>query len=308
MKRTPEKLSELCDALMLDASYAAAARRIGISVRTVFEWIAQSQKAPDEWTFEWAGVTAPLCDQVRSAIRRNHYIIEARFRSLCTEDFFEEVTFQGKLCYVEDERKVGQDLDWCELIDGHRDHYFRDEYGKRVPLKVRRKVSDATMIKALAAAFPKLYGSNVDHNVTHGGHVLVLGSEKMKPEPKLIEHVPAEDRLAQIRERMMDAATEHLSRSDRVTAPTHPVQKFDALDGEVHDKPQAVSRAQPMPAQQPQPPKTGQPYSPPYARAVPARNGVMTRGSGPDPRIGPNGTAGFNMNAQPRPPRPRRTV
>ncbi len=137
------------------------------------------------------------------------HIVESQARKLAFDGWDEPVFFQGKQCYVEDERKAGGDLDWCEMIDGHRDYVKRDPAtGDRIPLMAKRKPSDALVFAVLKAYMPKAYGTNVEHNVNHQGGVLVIGAPKgVKPttEPKALP-APAENCLAAIRQRMLEDA------------------------------------------------------------------------------------------------------
>jgi hypothetical protein len=298
MKKSPETFVELCDLLCVQPFYTSAANILGVEASTIFRWLQASQRNPEAYEFEWSDCIAPLHVHVRSAMRINAHLIESQARKMALEGFEEPVYFAGRPQFKEDEKLVGVPDDELELFWGVKDRYERDENGNRIPLMVRHKPSDALVLKILAAAFPKVYGTNIEHNVTHQGGVMVVGASRdAKPvvEAKALP-APAEDRLQSIRDRMKAEADAHLSTPDRVTRPNAPVQKFDGLDGEIHDKPMAVSRAQPRPAQPVQPPKVPQPYSPPYARAASSvGTGTMGRGSGPDPsNVG--GSRGFPMN------------
>lgn len=298
MKKSPETFVELCDLLCVQPFYTSAANILGVDQSSIFRWIQASQRNPEAYSFEWMNCVAPLHTHIRSACRINAHVIESQARKLALEGYDEPIFFKGRPQWKEDEKLVNVPDDELELFWGVKDRYLRDENGNRIQLTVRHKPSDLLVTKILAAAFPAVYGANVQHTVSHQGGVLILGASKdAKPvvEAKALP-APAEDRLQVIRDRMKAEADVHLSNPDRVTRPNAPVQKFDGLDGEIHDKPQAVSRAQPRPAQPVQPPKVPQPYSPPYARAASnVGNGVQGHGSGPDPNF-VGGSRGFPMN------------
>jgi hypothetical protein len=289
-KKNTETFVELCDLLCVQPFYTSAANILGVDQSTIFRWIQASQRNPEAYTFEWMDCLAPLHIHIRSACRVNAHVIESQARKMALEGFEEPVFFQGRPQWKEREDLVGVPDDELELFYGVKDRWERDANGNRVQLTVRHKPSDALVLKILAAAFPRVYGTNISHEVSHTGGVMVIGARDAKPviEAKALP-APAEDRLQAIRERMKAEAEAHLSNPNRVTHPNAPVQKFDALDGEIHDKPAAVSRAQPRPGVEAQPPKTAAPY----ARPAPAGNGVMGRGVGPDPSRA--GSTGFNM-------------
>lgn len=311
MKKSEQTFVELCDLLCVQPFYTSAANILGVEPSTIFRWLQASQRNPDAYSFEWSDCIAPLHVHVRSAMRINAHLIESQARKMALEGFEEPVFFQGRPQWKEREDLVGVPDDELECIWGVKDRWERDANGNRVQLTVRHKPSDALVLKILAAAFPKVYGTNIEHNVNHSGGVMVIGASKeAKPvvEAKALP-APAEDRLQAIRDRMKAEAEAHLSAPGRVTSPKGAVQKFTSADEhEVHDAPPVISRAQPRPAQPVQPPKVAVPYAPPYARQAPAGSGVMGRGSGPDPSIGPNGTRGFNVSAPQRPSGPRRTL
>lgn len=231
-KKSPEIFAELCDLLCVQPFYTSAANILGVEQSTIFRWIQASQRNPDAYTFEWADCIAPLHIHIRSACRVNAHIIESQARKMALDGYEEPVFFQGKPSWVEDEKLVGVPDDELWIFHGVKDRYLRDENGNRVQHKVKHKPSDALVLKILAAAFPKVYGTNIEHNVNHSGGVMVLGASKeTKPvvEVKALP-APAEDRLAAIRQRMLDEANDHLADPNRTTRPTAVVQKFGPSD------------------------------------------------------------------------------
>jgi hypothetical protein len=314
-KKSVDIFIELCDLLCVQPFYTSAANILGVEQSTIFRWIQASQRNPEEYTFVWSDCSAALHVHVRSAMRINAHLIESQARRMALEGFEEPVFFQGRPQWKEREDLVGVPDDELELFYGVKDRWERDENGNRIQLTVRHRPTDALVLKILAAAFPKVYGTNVEHNVTHGGHVMIVGAGKaVKPvaaATPIIEAeavpalpAPAEDRLAAIRQRMMADAEKHLSDPSRVTQPRGVVQKFPGgPDSEIHDGPPVASRAQPRSGVEPQPPKRPAPY----ARQQPAPgNGVQSTGVGPDPtNVG--GVRGFNMNS-PQSSGPRRTL
>lgn len=204
MKKSPEKYSELCDALVIEPFYETAARKIGTTATTIFRWLGASQQNPAEYTFTWGegGDVAPLHVHVKTAMRMNAHLIEAQARKFALDGFEEPVFFQGKQCWKEDERKASLKSDEWSFVDGHDDPYLRDENGNRVPLTVRHKPSDALVAMVLRAAFPKVYGQSVDvnHNVS-GGVTILKRSAEAKPPPPVRDMRSAEEKLADLRAR-----------------------------------------------------------------------------------------------------------
>lgn len=310
MRKSTETFRQLCDFLVTEPSYKMAALDLRVSEATIFRWLQESQQTPSAYEFEWGGHIAPLHIHVRSSMKMQAHLVESQARKLALDGWDTPVYFGGKQQFVECELKAQcpGDLDWYAMVDGCRDPYKRDADGNRIPLTVKQRPSDALIIAVLKAYMPKTYGTNVEHNVNHSGGVLVIGAPKgAKPvtaEAKALP-VPAEDRLAVIRERMKAEAEAHLNAPGRITQPNAPIEKFSGVDAEIHDRPMAVSRA-PQPAQPSQPPNAPQPHSPPYARHAAPGNGVQGTGFGPDPaNVG--GSRGFNMNP-PQRSGPRRII
>lgn len=207
MPHPPDEVTliKFCDLMLETPTYEQCAKRLQVSVRTLFRWLRASQITPEDYTFEWSECTAPLHVHCRSAARMHAHIVEATARKLAHEGHEEIVTYQGRICYVEDEEKAKypNDPDMWEMIDGARDIYKRDEDGHRVPLTIKHKPSDQLISLVLRGHFPTTYGTqNVNVDVTHSGGVKVIGvpaGAKPKQEPRI--QAPAADRLAEIRAR-----------------------------------------------------------------------------------------------------------
>jgi hypothetical protein len=303
MRKGPEAFTQLCDFLIVDPSYKMAARDLRVSEQTIFRWLQESQQKPAEYTFSWGDSVGPLHIHVRSAMKMNSHVIEGQARKFSLDGFDAPVFFGGKQQWVECEIKAQcpGDLDWYMMVDGCRDPYKRDADGNRIPLTAKQKPSDALVLAVLKAYMPKMYGNEINHTVSHGGHVMVVGVPKdvkqVPAEPRVIEHMqePLEDRLQSIRERMLEDAQAHLSDPTRVTRPNAPVQINPARLDDIQDKPRVASRAQPAPGVEPQPPKRPEAYRPPYARQATPGSGVQGTGAGPDPNF-VGGSRGFPMN------------
>ena len=194
-KLTPETLSAICDRLVVHPYLKPAARAVGIDPSTVFAWLEKSRSDPPSLSFTWSEVDAPFHEHVAAAMRMSVMLIESRAREMALNGFDEVVTFQGRVQYELDPRYVGvDDATMVKLgldkpsVDYHR--YKRDAKGKAIPLKVKRKPSDALVTTVLRAHFRKLYGEH--KSVSVGGGVLVVGTSHPLAAPKTIEHKPTD--------------------------------------------------------------------------------------------------------------------
>jgi hypothetical protein len=194
-KHTPENLAAICDRLVAHPYLKPAARSIGINPSTLFGWLEKSRSDPAALSFVWSDAKAPFHEHVAAAMRMSVLMIESRAREMALNGFDEVVTFQGQVQYELDERYVGLDDDTMRTlgldqpsVGYHR--YKRDADGRAIPLKVKRKPSDALITMVLRAHFRKLYGEH--KSVSVGGGVLVVGAPKATAAPKAIEHKPGE--------------------------------------------------------------------------------------------------------------------
>jgi hypothetical protein len=131
---------------------AAAGRKIGVNATTIFRWIERSRNDDPEFIVTWCGVEAQFADHVRKAIKMSVALIESQARTFALAGWDEPVVFQGKQCFVEDERCAGIDPDSFERLGLPLDGMKRDADSNRIPLTVRRKPSDALVTLMLRAS------------------------------------------------------------------------------------------------------------------------------------------------------------
>jgi hypothetical protein len=194
-KHTPETLAAICDRLVAHPYLKPAARSIGIDLSTLFAWLEKSRADPASLSFVWSEVEAPFHQHVAAAMRMSVLLIESNARELALNGFDEVVTFQGRVQYELDPRYIGMDDGSMATlgfdkpsVEFHR--YKRDADGNAIPLKVRRKPSDALVTTVLRAHFRKLYGEH--KSVSVGGGVLVVGAAQALAAPKTIDHKPGD--------------------------------------------------------------------------------------------------------------------
>ena len=182
-KHTPKPLAAICDRLIAQPYLKPAARSVGIDPSTLFAWLEKSRADP------------PFHQHVAAAMRMSVLLIESNARELALNGFDEVVTFQGRVQYELDPRYVGVDDDTMvklrlnkPSVEYHR--YRRDADGNAIPLKVRRKPSDALVTTVLRAHFRKLYGEH--KSVSVGGGVLIVGASAAPASSKAIERKPVD--------------------------------------------------------------------------------------------------------------------
>jgi hypothetical protein len=194
-KYTDELLAAICDRLVAHPFLKPAARAAGINPSTLFAWLEKSRSNPSSLSFMWSEVEAPFHQHVAAAMRMSVLLIESNAREMALNGFDEVVTFQGQVQYERDSRYIGvDDATLVQLgldrpsVDYHR--YRRDADGNAIPLKVKRKPSDALVTMVLRAHFRKLYGEH--KSVSIGGGVLVIGTSPAATAPKTTESKPPE--------------------------------------------------------------------------------------------------------------------
>jgi hypothetical protein len=176
-------LRELLDELTVRPVYSTACARCGISTKSLWRFIRASQREDDPATYclVWCDLEDWFHNHLKQAMRMSALLLEATARQHALHGFDEVQTFQGKVCWREDPKLAAlSDDDLARL--GYPDRYERNPDGSLIPLTVRRKPSDALVLKMLAAHFPSTYGDRVEHR--HRGFISTvrIGRDgKMRP-------------------------------------------------------------------------------------------------------------------------------
>jgi hypothetical protein len=186
---THENMIKVLDTLVLNPKMTVAARAIGVSTMTLYRWLRLSREgAPEFQQIEWCGEVGSFHQFYEYALRAQINEIEqtAKHNAL---GFDEVVTHDGAIQYQIDPLLVGMDDETLAML-GYKDRYLRID-GAVQPLTVKRKPSDALVIKMLASHKPEIYGehSTVDVNMRVGG---VLRLQRPDEMVKTIEHQQAE--------------------------------------------------------------------------------------------------------------------
>lgn len=170
MRKSPENLLIVLNSMVDNPKLSVAARKIGVSTMTIYRWLKMSRDgAPEFQDIEWCGERGSFHQFYEYAQHAQINEIEqtAKHNAL---GFDEVVTHDGAVQYQIDPKLVGMSDEMLEDF-GYPDRYLRNERGEVIPLTVKRKPSDALVIKMLSAHKPELYGerSRVDVNMRVGG-------------------------------------------------------------------------------------------------------------------------------------------
>jgi len=172
MRKTPEVFCTVLNSLVHDPNVSHACRKVGIQTMTLYRWLKLSRDgAPEFQNIEWSSEVGSFHQFFEYAVRAQINEIEQTAKSHAL-GFDEVVTFQGSVQYKIDPKLVGEsdDPDILEMLFGVRDKFLRID-GEVQPLTVRRKPSDALVIKMLSSHKPEIYGdkSTVNVNMKVGG-------------------------------------------------------------------------------------------------------------------------------------------
>jgi hypothetical protein len=189
MRKSTENMLIVLNSLVDNPKLSVAARKIGVSTMTLYRWLKLSRDGAEEFqNIEWCGERGSFHQFYEYALHAQINEIEQTAKKNAT-GFDEVVTHDGAIQYQIDPTLVGMSDEM--LADfGYPDRYLRID-GKVQPLTVKRKPSDALVIKMLSAHKPELYGerSRVDVNMRVGG---VLRLQRPDEMVKTIEHQQAE--------------------------------------------------------------------------------------------------------------------
>jgi len=189
MKRSPELLCEILDLMALGKSQTEIARRVACSPVTIYRFIQRSKAGDPEFVVTWSDVEAQFAVHARSAERMSCALIESQARAFALEGFSEPVVFAGELKYAIDPKLVGVPDEMLDILFGVTDRYLRID-GEVQPLTVRRKPSDALVLKMLSAHFPKTYADKSSVDVNVGGVLRLQRPDERYAPMKTIEHQP----------------------------------------------------------------------------------------------------------------------
>lgn len=177
------KISVLLDCL-ITCSVAEAARRVGMSERSVWRYLVRSKMGdPKLQEIEFCGVVAPFHVQLSNARALAAEQIQQNAIERARDGVLVDVFFQGQRMYervLKEQYKDFTDRDFYDL------NISEDERYELIATKQRLKPSDALTIKMLES-WSKKYRPTSDHNVSFGGKIELLHPADA-PSIKTIEH------------------------------------------------------------------------------------------------------------------------
>jgi transposase-like protein len=187
------KMGAALDCIAGGCSYEETARRIGVTSRSIFNWRMRSRKSDPQTLLTWGDQSGQFEQHLNNAIAMSIVHMESEARQAATIGFEEQVVFQGRVQWREDPRMVGLDDAQCDLLFGHHDRLLRDDKGNALPLTIKRKPSDALVLRMLASHMRNTYGEHVTSDVNVNLGVLQLPRKGDTAEgPKLVEHSPVD--------------------------------------------------------------------------------------------------------------------
>jgi hypothetical protein len=186
VKRGSEIYNAICESLTQSPKFSVACRKVGISEKTLYQWLGKSQQGDPSFVFDYLDAATPLHVAVKQAQAR--YVIafvqdsehDARFGT------YKQTYFKGQPCWQQDPKFLSWTDDQLQQLG--LDRYLRDENGELVPVMEWHPPSAQLRLAALAARQPKLYGTKITHDVNQrvnlGVHVVPT---QPKPLPPAVE-------------------------------------------------------------------------------------------------------------------------
>lgn len=190
MRVSTENIILVLDSMVENPKLTVAARKIGVTTMTIYRWLKLSRDGVEEFQkINWCGEVGSFHQFYEYAQHAQINDIEQTAKHNAT-GFDEVVTHDGAIQYQVDEKLVGEsdDPEVLEMLFDVRDKFLRID-GKVQPLTVKRKASDALVLRMLSAHKPEIYGerSTLNVNMKVGG---VLRLQRPDEMVKTLEQQP----------------------------------------------------------------------------------------------------------------------
>jgi hypothetical protein len=145
---------------------------------TIYRWLKLSREGKDFQKINWCGEVGSFHQFYEYAQHAQINDIEQTAKHNAT-GFDEIITHDGAIQYQIDETLVGMDDETIDML-GLPDRYLRID-GKVQPLTVKRKASDALVLRMLSAHKPEIYGerSTLNVNMKVGGVLRLQRPDEM---------------------------------------------------------------------------------------------------------------------------------
>src|ERR1035437_4642429 len=178
MRVSDENLILVLDSMVANPKLSVAARKIGVTTMTIYRWLKLSREGKDFQKINWCGEVGSFHQFYEYAQHAQINDIEQTAKKNAT-GFDEVVTHDGAIQYQIDPNLIGMDDEM--LADfGYPDRYLRID-GKVQPLTVKRKASDALVLRMLSAHKPERYAerSTLNVNMKVGGVLRLQRPDEM---------------------------------------------------------------------------------------------------------------------------------
>jgi hypothetical protein len=178
MRASTENLILVLNSMVENPKLTVAARKIGVSPMTIYRWLKISREGKDFQHLTWCGEVGSFHQFYEYAQHAQINDIEQTAKRNAT-GFDEVITHDGAIQYQIDETLVGMDDETIDML-GLPDRYLRID-GRVQPLTVKRKASDALVLRMLSAHKPETYGerSTLNVNMKVGGVLRLQRPDEM---------------------------------------------------------------------------------------------------------------------------------
>jgi hypothetical protein len=169
--KSPKTLIGIIDTLASGVlSYAQAARVNGVSERTFWHWIKQSQQDADpDLVVEFLGEQVPFARAANAARRIAVHEARGRMEMRGVLGHDEPIFYNGMPTWKPDPRCVGMSEEDRDLLGYPKDGLLRDANGCCIQNTIHHEPPVALALRVVEAAFPKEYrpGINSTVDVSH---------------------------------------------------------------------------------------------------------------------------------------------
>jgi hypothetical protein len=178
MRVSTENLILVLNSMVENPKLTVAAKKIGVTTMSIYRWLKLSREGKDFQKINWCGEVGSFHQFYEYAQHAQINDIEQTAKKNAT-GFDEVVTHDGAIQYKIDPTLVGMSDDDLEFLE-IKDRYLRIN-GQVQPLTVKRKASDALVLRMLSAHKPEIYGerSTLNVNMKVGGVLRLQRPEEM---------------------------------------------------------------------------------------------------------------------------------
>lgn len=184
-KKNPEMFRAVCDSLITDPKMQNAAARAGITVPTLWRWLAASTDNPEAYLFDYGEFgKVPLHQGVKIAKQIALAMVEESLTAAAF-GFNRKQYFAGAPVWKVDPKLAAdaQDPELWMMLYGERpitDIYSRNERGELIHDSAREKPDTVAAIALLRARNPRTWGEHKSVEISHSTGVKRIGGENAR--------------------------------------------------------------------------------------------------------------------------------